>query len=350
MHLFIFFQALITLFIAGGLFFKEQLLKNRTIGIYFALFALEIFYFLYGTSEISKLYPQFIGRFYFSLGLIYGPLLWFHFNSVINNKAKFTLKDLWHIIPLILLNLYMLDIIFMEYEDRFDYFNNEENFYNRILYLNYARALHQVTYGFLLYKLYKKYKSKVSINEAFYLGGMSIIYFITTIVITSLVLFANSWKDFAWYYVISNILILVIVYILYKDPKFFKAFKEKYKNSTLKNSEMLVIKNELEKLFLEEHIYLNNNLSIEDLSNKLNVKTHYISQTFTSILEENFNDYVNKFRVEYSKKLLLDPAYKNYKIEAIAKYSGFNNKVTFYKAFSKFTNSTPSQFRKEVNS
>ncbi len=45
-----------------------------------------------------------------------------------------------------------------------------------------------------------------------------------------------------------------------------------------------------------------------------------------------------------------DKAYSNYKIEAIALESGFNNKVTFYKAFSKFTNQTPSAFRKQKNS
>ena len=39
-------------------------------------------------------------------------------------------------------------------------------------------------------------------------------------------------------------------------------------------------------------------------------------------------------------------SYTQYKIEAIALESGFNNKVTFYKAFTKFTNTTPSAFRK----
>lgn len=346
MLIFILIQALFTLFVAGGLFFKEQLLKNRTIGLYFALFSIEVFYFFYGTSQLPTLYPQFIGRFYFSTGLIYGPLLWFHFNAVINSKTKLSLKDILHFIPLLLLNIHMFDLIIMPDEERMAYFNNREYFYNRILYLNYARALHQVTYGVLLYKLYQKFKNKVSVNEKFYLSGVSIIYFITTIIITLFVLFANSWRDFSWYYMISTILILLIVYVLYNDPKFFKAFKEKYSNSSLKESEMLLIKSKLENLFNSNHLYLNNALSIEDLSKELNVKTHHLSQTFTHIFKENFNDYVNKFRVAHSKKLLTDVAYKNYKIEAIAQESGFNNKVTFYKAFSKFTSLTPSAFRK----
>jgi len=344
--IFILIQALITLFVAGGLFFKEQLLKNRTIGLYFALFSLEVFYFFYGTSQLPTLYPQFIGRFYFSIGLIYGPLLWFHFNAVINPKTKLSIKDILHFIPLFLLNIHMLDLIIMPDIERMEYFNNREHFFNRILYLNYVRALHQVTYGVLLYKLYKNCKDKVSLNEKFYLGGVSIIYFVTTIIITLFVLFANSWRDFSWYYMISVILILLIVYVLYNDPKFFKAFKEKYSNSSLKESEMLLIKNRLEKLFNSEHIFLNNALSIEDLSKELDVKTHHISQTFTNVFNENFNDYVNRFRVEYSKKLFVDPNYNNFKIEAIAKDSGFNNKVTFYKSFSKFVNLTPSAYRK----
>ena len=94
MILIILIQSLFTLFVSGGLFFKEKLLKNQTIGLYFALFSIEIFYFLYGTSKVPTLYPQFHGKFYFSFGLIYGPLLWFHFKSIINPKTKLSLKDL----------------------------------------------------------------------------------------------------------------------------------------------------------------------------------------------------------------------------------------------------------------
>ena len=349
MNLFILIQALFTLFVSGGLFFKERLLKNRAIGLYFAIFSIEIFYFLYGTSEIPNLYPELRGRFYFSFGLIYGPLLWLHFKSIIQPKFKLSLKDLLHLIPLIVLNIHMFDLIIMGSNERFEYFSSQENFFNRIIYLNYARAIHQMAYAFMLYKLFAKYRKEVSVNEKFYLGGISVIYLITTIFITLLVLFANSWHDFAWYYIICNLLVLLITFVLYNDPKFFREIKAKYKNSSIARKDMLKIKVKIEELFLNKKVYLENELSIDDLSKHLNTKSHHISQTFTNEFNENFNDYVNKFRVEHSKKLLADDSFSHYKIEAIALDSGFNNKVTFYKAFSKFADTTPSQFRKKYS-
>ena len=45
--------------------------------------------------------------------------------------------------------------------------------------------------------------------------------------------------------------------------------------------------------------------------------------------------------------MLLNPNYANYKIEAIALESRFNNKVTFYKAFAKFVDDTPTGFKRK---
>lgn len=342
----LFFQFLVTLFISGGLFFKEHSLKNKTIAIYFFLFSIEILYFLYALSGIYKIYPQFHGRFYFSLGLLYGPLLFFHFKTITNNKKQFFLKDLLHFIPLIVLNISMLDIILMSDVERLNYFDNQENFYSRIMNLNYARAIHQIFYGIIFISFFIKNKAKLDINKKFYLGGISIIYFVTTIAITLLTLFASGWKDFAWYYLLCNTFIFLIGYVLYTDPKIFKKIKKKYEHSNLSTSEMMRLKLDIEKLFLDKKPYLNNSFNVDVLANELNTKPNYISQTFTETFKENFNDFVNRNRIKYAKTLLKDENYKHLKIEAIAQESGFNNKVTFYKAFSKFENTTPSVYRK----
>lgn len=347
MQIFLFFQALLTLFVAGGTFFKESNVKSKTIAIYFLLFSLEIFYFIYGTSEIVKVYPEFRGRFYFSIGVIYGPLLWLHFKSVINRRQRLDLKYFLHFLPLLALNIYMYDILIMSNIERVEYFTNIDNFYNCIIYLNYFRALHQIVYAFLLFRIVWLSRNIINVNQKFYLGGIAIIYIITTIVISFLILYANSWKDFSLYYNISIILIFIIIYILHRDPSFFKAIKEKYKGSKLSVKEMKFIQSKIENELIKEHIFLNNNLTLDDLSLRLKVKPHHISQTLSELVKENFNDYINKYRIEYSKNLLINPSHSNYKIEAIAFESGFNNKVTFYKAFSKFTSTTPSKFRKQ---
>lgn len=96
----------------------------------------------------------------------------------------------------------------------------------------------------------------------------------------------------------------------------------------------------------EQQLFLNNDLSIDSLANTIEEKPYHVSKTFSAYIHEGFSDYVNKQRIEEAKKMLKDPTYKKYKIEAIAFECGFNNKVSFYKAFAKFTNVTPAKFRK----
>ena len=340
------FQAFLTLFLSGGLFFKENELKNRSIALYFLIFSLEILYFVYGTSGIVPMYPALIGRFYFSFGLLYGPILWLHFKSAVDQRKQLRYNDLWPLLPLLILNISMWDILLLSNQERMEYFNNRVNFENRIIYLNYFRAIHQIVYGILLVRILRSNLSLLNVNEKFYLGGISLIYIITTIVITLLTLFAGSWLDFYLYYLFCTIFVFITGYILYKDPKFFRAIKEKYQTSFLTKKEMEKIHHKIENEYLHNKIYLDNNLTLELLATQLGVKSYQISQTLSQIVKENFNDYTNRHRINHSKKLMTLDLYENYKIEAIALESGFNNKVTFYKAFSKFVGVTPSHYRK----
>lgn len=348
MYLFLFLQALLTLFFSGGLFFRDKHLKNRVIGIYFLLFSLEILYFIYGTTGVVGLFPSFYGRYYFSVGFIYGPLLFVLFETVITGKSGLEKKDLYHLIAVVVLNIIMLKVTLLSDNERVEFYNSPKNFFSTIIFYNYARALHQIVYGVFLFMMYKRAKDNLNVHQKFYLGGVAAIYLLSTIIITLFTLFANGWRDFSTYYIVCTLFVLLTIYVLYKDPKFFRKFKEKYQTSSLNQKEMQRIKQQVMTLFNQENVYLDSKLSLEKLSVKIETKPHYISQTFTNLFQENFNDYVNKHRVDYAKILLHNPSYDNFKIEAIALDAGFNNKVTFYKAFAKFAQTTPSQFRKQL--
>ncbi len=91
--------------------------------------------------------------------------------------------------------------------------------------------------------------------------------------------------------------------------------------------------------------YLDPNFSLEMLSTELKISTSSLSQTINKDNTTNFSDYINHLRIEKAKKHLTKAAYKNYTILAIGLECGFNSKSTFYSAFKKFTNTTPSDFR-----
>jgi AraC-like DNA-binding protein len=94
-------------------------------------------------------------------------------------------------------------------------------------------------------------------------------------------------------------------------------------------------------------LYLNPELNIETLSKDLDLKASTISQLVNQNTAYNFNDYINSYRVEETKKMLSDPEYSNYTIVAIGLEAGFNSKASFYRAFRKFEEMTPSEYLKK---
>jgi AraC-like DNA-binding protein len=105
---------------------------------------------------------------------------------------------------------------------------------------------------------------------------------------------------------------------------------------------------------LKQHILKNKSfldpyLSLTSLANKYNTNTSYLSKIINNYSAYNFTDYINSYRVTYAKELLTNKKYKSYTIIAIGLESGFNSKSTFYTAFKKLTQQTPSEFRQTQN-
>ena len=94
--------------------------------------------------------------------------------------------------------------------------------------------------------------------------------------------------------------------------------------------------------------YLNPNINLDTLSKTLNLSEGYISQQININSGMNFNDFINNYRVNNAKQILEDSDYDNYTIVSIGLESGFNSKSSFYTAFKKFTNKTPTQYKKDV--
>ncbi len=103
----------------------------------------------------------------------------------------------------------------------------------------------------------------------------------------------------------------------------------------------------LEALFQKEKLYLEPDLSLAQLSEKLGVPAYQTSELINRKFKEPFFDFINRKRIEEVKKRLSDAAFSHYSILGIAMDCGFNTKSSFNSAFKKFTGSTPSEFRRQ---
>lgn len=122
--------------------------------------------------------------------------------------------------------------------------------------------------------------------------------------------------------------------------------KAKYQRSSLSNEEAAVILQKLVKIMESEKLFLEPELTLPELSEKLSVLPCHLSQVINEELNKSFYDFVNEHRVRETQRLLSSSEYGHLSILGIALDAGFNSKSAFYSAFGKYTGMTPSEFRK----
>jgi AraC-like DNA-binding protein len=94
----------------------------------------------------------------------------------------------------------------------------------------------------------------------------------------------------------------------------------------------------------KEKPFLRSKITLNQLVLDINISSHHLSQLLNEILDQNFFNFINLYRVEELKKRLGDPKYKNLTILGIAFDTGFNSKAAFNRIFKKHTGLTPSAY------
>lgn len=114
-----------------------------------------------------------------------------------------------------------------------------------------------------------------------------------------------------------------------------------------KEPDLKPVYQQLLNLLEEEQLYLSQNIKISDISRALSIPEKTVSRAVNEHAGENFNAFINRFRVNFASTLITSESYSHYTIDAIAEESGFANKVSFYKAFKRVRGISPSEYRKE---
>ena len=137
-------------------------------------------------------------------------------------------------------------------------------------------------------------------------------------------------------------------YVMLVNPKILTG-KMKYEKSILTESDKKRILNRLTTYLEKEHSYLDPSISVASLSKELSIPIAYISQVVNELKGMSFNHFINHYRIEASKQMLLDQHTGPKKILEIAYEVGFNSKSTFNAAFKSITGLTPMAFQNQMN-
>ncbi|MEM9723031.1 MAG: helix-turn-helix domain-containing protein [Bacteroidota bacterium] len=125
-----------------------------------------------------------------------------------------------------------------------------------------------------------------------------------------------------------------------------QAEAEPYQKSGLAPERAQRLAEQLRTFMEEEHLYLNEELTLPLLAEAVNLSPAHLSQVINQQFGKNFFDFVNAYRVEEAKKRLRNPEFSHFSILAIGLDCGFRSKSSFNRAFKKFVGSTPSEYRK----
>jgi AraC-like DNA-binding protein len=120
------------------------------------------------------------------------------------------------------------------------------------------------------------------------------------------------------------------------------------KQARLSPSQLAYWKQQLSHLLATEKVYLEADLSLPALAQRVGLSTHELSYVLNEGFGVNFFQFINAYRVAEAQRLLASAQHQHLSMVGIAFEAGFSSKTTFNTTFKKVTGLTPSQFLQQV--
>lgn len=145
-------------------------------------------------------------------------------------------------------------------------------------------------------------------------------------------------------YIVGPIVYSVVIYFL--SYKAFQLKTTEIDGDAFKKNDNEWLYNKITELVIRDKLYLESDLSLSGLSKMVGKSTQNTSEAINQYAKRNFNEFINYYRIQDAKRMLLDANTKNYTISTIAFDAGFSTLSSFNSAFKKFEGITPSIYKK----
>ncbi|MCP4287113.1 MAG: helix-turn-helix transcriptional regulator [Gammaproteobacteria bacterium] len=392
---------------AQGLFFALTLfsstLTDRAASRYLAflllLFSLELLNEFLDRSQFGLKYFRLMILIY-PVNFLYGPLVWLYTSKMCSSPStEKSTSNYLHFIPTLIFVAVVWQLLFQPLTDDVNFFVDNPTLLqpNQIQpwitppYTQELAILHITAYLFA--SLWLLHRHSLVIAEVFsYREGVALSWLrrLLLALVTLLGLFAvreliAEWFDFVDIADVALnfgffIVIYALAYFAGRQPRIFtqrishQATRPtspgiestssdqdgkvansdndlddttgKYKKSALDSNMSARILNRLTETMQQEKPYLKSNLTLPDLAKLVSTSPNYLSQVINEQLRMNFFDFINSYRIETAKDLIVNPLPHTRTILDIAMESAFNSKSAFYTAFKKQMGITPAEFKK----
>jgi len=124
--------------------------------------------------------------------------------------------------------------------------------------------------------------------------------------------------------------------------------EEEQKMPVTENAQLKELYNKVIDYFEKKQPYLQQNYCLAMLAADLNSNTKYLSNAINANFNGTFDGLLNKYRLQYAKKMLDEGLAEKYTMEYIYTMSGYSNRSTFYENFRKTFKMTPLECQKMI--
>ena len=159
---------------------------------------------------------------------------------------------------------------------------------------------------------------------------------------------------------LTALIMLFVTIFFYQKSRIYKAYKAtvyQFNQRIIEEERSNVKKNttdssfdfpdeKLRQIMHQDKPYLQTDLSLNALADKIGTNRTYLSTYLNSTLQTDFNSFINEYRVREACRLLVSPEMSHLKIDALAQMAGFKSRASFYSAFSNLTGMTPAVYKK----
>ncbi|HHT22537.1 MAG TPA: AraC family transcriptional regulator [Bacteroidales bacterium] len=294
--------------------------------------------------------------------LLFNPALYIYIRSLVRKNFKLKWTITLHLLPYIISEIaaYVTRIP-LAFEN---FFENDTTLHIRLIFAI-ATIISWMVYLSLSIIILHKYRINLrneqsnidfeqNLSWLMFVSVFYVVYCLIANILGFTFAFSGVGTEAISFYNYSTLLALVYIFSFYglrqkqieiqteeiKEPKEIIS----YKNSILTKEIREDIKMKIFAYFENEKAYLNSGLNMDLLSSAIDYPKYQITEVLNVDIGKNFFQFVNSYRIEAVKKMLLEPKLK-YSIEAVGYECGFNSKSSFYTVFKANTGMTPIAFR-----
>jgi AraC-like DNA-binding protein len=159
-----------------------------------------------------------------------------------------------------------------------------------------------------------------------------------------------SYRICRWSVLMINADFFIIFLTSQHHPDFSRVItifmnRGRYENSKIKGLNIQKILSEIKKIMEDEKAFAVEGISLTLVADELGITSQQLSQILNEKLNKSFNSFINEYRIDEAKKILIDEPERT--IMSIALAVGFNSNTTFSTTFSSFSGMSPKDFRRK---